>query len=236
MRCRTVLARSVRRVAQPDECGSRRRDRHGRPAGGDITPLRGGRRASPASRLTDGLPFVAVRLESDRSNTEDRRMQRTRAGKRNLALLAAVALAAACSGGGSTGGSAPGQPNQPGQPPPSGGMPPLTGTDITTYKYDRARTGQNLTESVLTTANVTSGSFGLLRFLSADGKVDAQPLYLSGLSVQGGMHNVVFVATENDSLYAFDADSGTALWTVSLLKGGEAPSEPVDGCSQISPQ
>jgi outer membrane protein assembly factor BamB len=155
-------------------------------------------------------------------------MQRTRAGMRNVALLLVSAVAAAC-GGGSGGSSSPSQPNQPGQPQTSG-------TDITTYKYDLARTGQNLTETTLTTANVRSSSFGLLRVLKADGKVDAQPLYLSGLTVQGGTHNVVFVATENDSVYAFDADSGTALWTVSLLKSGETPTEPVDGCSQITPQ
>ena len=158
-------------------------------------------------------------------------MQRTRAGMRNVALLLVSAVAAAC-GGGSGGSSSPSQPNQPGQPPP----PQTSGTDITTYKYDLARTGQNLTESTLTTANVKSSSFGLLRVLKADGKVDAQPLYLSGLTVQGGTHNVVFVATENDSVYAFDADSGTALWKVSLLKSGETPTEPVDGCSQITPQ
>ncbi len=158
-------------------------------------------------------------------------MQRTRAGMRNVALLLVSAVAAAC-GGGSGGGGSPSQPNQPGQPPP----PQTSGTDITTYKYDLARTGQNLTESTLTTANVKSSSFGLLRVLKADGKVDAQPLYLSGLTVQGGTHNVVFVATENDSVYAFDADSGTALWKVSLLKSGETPTEPVDGCGQITPQ
>ena len=158
-------------------------------------------------------------------------MQRTRAGMRNVALLLVSAVAAAC-GGGSGGSSSPSQPNQPGQPPP----PQTSGTDITTYKYDLARTGQNLTESTLTTANVKSSSFGLLRVLKADGKVDAQPLYLSGLTVQGGTHNVVFVATENDSVYAFDADSGTALWKVSLLKSGETPTEPVDGCNQITPQ
>jgi outer membrane protein assembly factor BamB len=156
-------------------------------------------------------------------------MQRTRAGMRNVALLLVSAVAAAC-GGGSGGSSSPSQPNQPGQPPQT------SGTDITTYKYDLARTGQNLTESTLTTANVKSSSFGLLRVLKADGKVDAQPLYLSGLTVQGGPHNVVFVATENDSVYAFDADSGTALWKVSLLKSGETPAEPVDGCNQITPQ
>src|SRR2546425_13287360 len=64
------------------------------------------------------------------------------------------------------------------------------------------------------------------RFLATDGKVDAQPLYLSGLTVQGATHNVVFVATENDSVYAFDADSGSTLWRVSLLGSGETPSGP----------
>ena len=156
-------------------------------------------------------------------------MQRTRAGTKDVALLLVSALAAACGGGGMSGSSTPSQPNQPGQPPTSG-------TDITTYKYDAARTGQNLTESVLTTANVNSSGFGLLRFLTTDGKVDAQPLYLSGLSIQGGTHNVVFVATENDSVYAFDADSGASLWHVSLLNSGESPTEPVDNCGQISPQ
>jgi len=90
------------------------------------------------------------------------------------------------------------------------------GTDVVTYKNDLARTGQNLTEKVLTIANVNATSFGKLRFLTTDGKVDAQPLYLSALTVGGATHNVVFVATENDSVYAFDADSGAMLWHVSL--------------------
>src|ERR1700719_2589799 len=73
---------------------------------------------------------------------------------------------------------------------------PTQGTDVVTYKNDPARTGQNLTESVLTLTNVNSTNFGKLRFLSTDGKVDAQPLYLSGFTVKGATHNVVFVATE----------------------------------------
>ncbi|HXY95363.1 MAG TPA: hypothetical protein VEH00_00195 [Steroidobacteraceae bacterium] len=103
-----------------------------------------------------------------------------------------------------------------------------------TYKNDVARTGQNLTESVLTLANVNSSSFGKLRFLSTDGLVDAQPLYLSGLTVSGSAHNVVFVETENDSAYAFDSDSGTLLWQKSLLPAGEMPSDD-RGCSQVTP-
>jgi len=109
-----------------------------------------------------------------------------------------------------------------------------SGTDVVTYKNDLARTGQNLTETVLTLANVNATSFGKLRFLSTDGKVDAQPLYLAALTVQGAAHNVVFVATENDSVYAFDADSGAVLWHVSLLGVGETPSGP-HACGQIVP-
>ena len=94
------------------------------------------------------------------------------------------------------------------------------GTDVVTYKYDVMRTGQNLAESTLTLSNVVSATFGKLRNLMVDGLVDAQPLYLSQLAVAGAMHNVVFVATEHDSVYAFDADTGAILWKVSLLGSG----------------
>ena len=81
------------------------------------------------------------------------------------------------------------------------------GTDVTTYHNDIARTGQNITETKLTQANVNSTTFGLLRNLTVDGKVDAEPLYLSQLSVAGSAYNVVFVVTEHDSVYAFDSDT-----------------------------
>ncbi len=109
------------------------------------------------------------------------------------------------------------------------------GTDVLTYKNDLNRSGQNSTESTLTLTNVTSSTFGLLRTLAVDGKVDAQPLYVSKLSVAGAVHNVVFAATEHDSVYAFDADTGTALWHVSLLPAGEASSD-THGCSQVTPE
>ena len=144
-----------------------------------------------------------------------------------LALLLG-ALVTACSGGG-------GMNSTSSAPPPSGGGTPPATADFVTYKNDISRTGQNLSESVLTPANVNSSSFGLLRFLSTDGKVDAQPLYLSALTVQGATHNVVFVATENDTVYAFDADSGAVLWHVSLLGSGESPSDEVYGCDQTTP-
>ena len=109
------------------------------------------------------------------------------------------------------------------------------GTDVVTYKYDAMRTGQNLTESTLTLSNVTSTTFGKLRNLMVDGLVDAQPLYLSKLAMEGVTHNVVFVATEHDSVYAFDADTGTSLWQVSLLGAGDTTSDN-RGCSQVTPE
>jgi hypothetical protein len=110
----------------------------------------------------------------------------------------------------------------------------LVGTDVTTYKNDSSRTAQNLTETELTLANVNSTTFGLLRKLSVDSRVDAQPLHLSHLSVAGSSHNVVFIATERDSVYAFDADTGAKLWNVTLLIAGESPSND-HGCNQVSP-
>ena len=139
-------------------------------------------------------------------------------------------------GSGSTGtGSGSGGTGGTGGSGGSGGTTtPTPGTDVVTYKNDVARTGQNLTEATLTLTNVTSATFGLLRTLAVDGKVDAQPLYLSQLTVAGAAHNVVFVATESDSVYAFDSDTGATLWHVSLLPSGETTSD-THGCGQVTP-
>jgi Immunoglobulin I-set domain len=115
------------------------------------------------------------------------------------------------------------------------GTPMARGTDVATYKNDLSRSGQNLSESALTLNTVTSSTFGLLRTLPVDGRVDAQPLYASQLSVAGGSFNTVFAATEHDSVYAFDSDSGAVLWQVSLLGAGETPSDD-RGCSQVTPE
>jgi hypothetical protein len=107
--------------------------------------------------------------------------------------------------------------------------------NVLTYHNDRSRSGQNLAETILTPSNVSSTTFGKLYLTTLDGKVDAQPLYVGGLSVPNqGTHNVLIVATENDSLYALDADSGAILWHVSLLGTGETPSDD-RGCSQVTP-
>lgn len=112
--------------------------------------------------------------------------------------------------------------------------------DVTTYHYDNGRSGQNLNETTLTVANVNSTTFGKKGEFSVDGKVDAQPLYLSQVTIGGQKKNVLYVATEHGSVYAFDADSingttSTFLWKTSTLAGGETTSDN-RGCGQVSPE
>ena len=111
-----------------------------------------------------------------------------------------------------------------------------TSIDVLTYHNDIARTGQNLNETVLTTSNVASATFGKLGLYPVDGLVDAQPLYASTVAVPGnGTHNILITATEHDSVYAFDADTGATIWQTSMLKSGETTSD-THGCSQVSPE
>ena len=107
---------------------------------------------------------------------------------------------------------------------------------VLTWHNDNARTGQNLGEKTLTLQNVNSRTFGKLFTISVDGKVDAEPLYAARIEIANeGFRNVLFVATEYDSLYAFDADTGKQFWHVRLLKPGETPSDSVH-CGQIVPE
>jgi Immunoglobulin I-set domain len=108
------------------------------------------------------------------------------------------------------------------------------GINILTYHNDVGRTGQNLNETILTPGNVNSTGFGKIGFLSVLGPVDAEPLYVSNLTVGGAAHNVVFLATENDLVYAFDADTFAQLWNVSVLEPNEVPSD-TRACGQITP-
>jgi Bacterial Ig-like domain (group 1)/PQQ enzyme repeat len=102
---------------------------------------------------------------------------------------------------------------------------------VLTNKYDNARDGLNSSESLLSLGNVTSSQFGKLNTFNVDGYIQAQPLYMYGLSINGGTHNVVFVATMNNSVYAIDADTSAQLWQVNL--GTPVPSA-TEGCSGVT--
>jgi hypothetical protein len=113
--------------------------------------------------------------------------------------------------------------------------PTTIAPDVTTYHYDVARDGLNAQETILTPLNVNSSQFGRIGFDSVDGKVDAEPLYLANIAIAGQLHNVLYVATEHDTVYAFDADSGGLLWQTSVLRTGETTSDN-HGCTQITPE
>jgi len=94
---------------------------------------------------------------------------------------------------------------------------------MVTQHNDNFRTGQNINETILTPANVNSTQFGKLFAYNVDGFIVGQPLYLPNVSIPGaGTHNVVYVATQHDSVYAFDGDNNfgnnaAPLWQVSFI-------------------
>ncbi|MGN6667922.1 MAG: outer membrane protein assembly factor BamB family protein [Trinickia sp.] len=153
-----------------------------------------------------------------------------------------AAMCASCGGGGggdssppagagSAGGTGSGGSGGSG----GGGGTPAASADVLTYHNDIARTGQYLAETVLTPANVNSAQFGKVAFLFVDGRVDAQPLYAGNVTMNGAAHNVVYIATEHDSVYAFDADTNAQLWRQSLVPTGQTPSDDRN-CAQITPE
>ena len=101
---------------------------------------------------------------------------------------------------------------------------------VFTQRYDAQRTGQNRQEFALTPTTVTGSTFGKLFPCAVDGEVYAQPLYVANFAIQGGTHNVVLVATQNDSVYAFDADASPCVqyWKKSFLGTGVTTVSPSD--------
>lgn len=147
-------------------------------------------------------------------------------------IIAAAALLVLAGCGGVSANSNPTPSPTPSGTPPATPTPVTTPTpapstvNIPTWHMNNARTGLNDQETQLTPANVSGGSFGKLFSYAVDGYVYAQPLYISNLSINGSSHNVVFVATEMATVYAFDADNfgdGSPLWKTSLLQNGESP-------------
>ena len=117
--------------------------------------------------------------------------------------------------------------------------PPPSSVSVLTYHNDNSRDGLNPNETILTTANVNSSKFGTLGTMPVTGLVDAEPLYVGNLTINGAAHNVVFVATEHDMVYAFDADTFTQLWSANVLASypGETTVTSGDvGCTQVAPE
>ncbi len=150
-----------------------------------------------------------------------------------IAAAAAVIALAGCGGvSANTPGLSPSPTPTPNNPS-SGPTPTPTPTpvapssvNVPTWHMDNGRSGLNSSETQLTPANVNASSFGKLFSYQVDGYAYAQPLYISNLRINGASHNVVFVATEMASVYAFDADNfgnGSPLWKTSLLQPGDVP-------------
>ena len=110
-----------------------------------------------------------------------------------------------------------------------------TAVNYTTWKFDNARDGLNSKETILTPANVNSTNFGQLWSAALDARVWAQPLYMNGITINSVKHNVVFVATANDSVYAIDGDSGAQLWKAALLPSGETAASSTTLHSSVQP-
>src|SRR6202453_2548737 len=111
---------------------------------------------------------------------------------------------------------------------------------VVTSQYNNARTGANLDDTTLTPRNVNLQHFGKIFTFHVDGDIYAQPLFLGGVEIPGkGRHDVLFIATEHDSVYAFDAygNPGTPLWQASFLKDGLTTVPARDAsCPFISPE
>src|SRR5437773_1107238 len=124
----------------------------------------------------------------------------------------------------------PGNPNGPGSPPDSVKpfIPNSQHVSVTTQHNDNNRAGWNNSETLLNTSNVNAQNFGKLYSLKVDDQVYAQPLIVGGLPTDTVIHNVAYIATVNNSVYAFDADNGNLFWHKNFTQPGMRPPQNTD--------
>jgi len=116
-------------------------------------------------------------------------------------------------------------------------LPGARAVQVLMQHYDYSRTGANLEEVLLAPVNVNTAQFGKLFTRSVDGAIYAQPLYVPGLTLSNQTHSIVFVVTEHNSVYAFDADNAAAaapLWQTNL--GTSVPQSEINNCGDLPPE
>lgn len=169
-------------------------------------------------------PFTATATYSDGSMGNITSTATWSVGNTDVAAISAGGLATA-NASGSTIITAT-QAGVNGSSPLTVTVPPNSAVNIPTWHVDTNRSGLNAKEISLNTGNVNPGTFGKLFSYLLDGYAYAEPLLMSNVNIGGSVHNMLYVTTERDSVYAFDADNygkGTPLWHVSLLGTGETP-------------
>jgi hypothetical protein len=167
-----------------------------------------------------------VRATLDIASQSSFSLPSVRRHKIKITLAAAAVLAIAGCGGVNAASPSPSPTPIPNNGPSPTPTPAASSVNIPTWHMDNGRSGLNNNETQLTPANVNATGFGKLFSYHVDGYSYAQPLYISNLRINGATHNVVFMATEMASVYAFDADNfgdGSPLWKTSLLQSGEIP-------------
>ncbi len=114
----------------------------------------------------------------------------------------------------------------------------LLSVNVLNYRYDQSSSGVNAQETTLTPGNVNAANFGKIATTPVDGQVYAEPLYISGVNIAGDTHNVAYVATEHDSVYAIDSNSGAVLWHDSFLGPGitTVPTADTKSLTSLTPE
>ncbi len=179
--------------------------------------------ASPSFAVGSTQQFTATATSSDSSISDITSTATWKSSNTGVATIAAGGLATGVASGSTT--VTASLEGKTGNVTASVTIAVGTGVNVPTWHYDNGRSGLNPKETSLTPANVAPKSFGKLFSYLVDGYAYAEPLLMSNITINGAAHNVLYIATENDSVYAFDADTygtGKPLWKASVLQSGEA--------------